>query len=94
MSFLLPEHVIKPDLLESGKYRISKLTAKQLLLRVTESILHPETCKHFAEETHALLPLSSKEAGARGSGRAASEHSLGAASEHSLGAASVLWPGL
>lgn len=68
MSFLLPEHVIKPDLLESGKYHVSNPTAKQLLLRVAESILHSETCKCFAEETHTLLPLSLKEEVACGTG--------------------------
>lgn len=64
MSFLLPKHVIKPGLLEYWKYCISNLTAKQLPLGATESILRLETCKHSAEETHALLPLSSEEAGA------------------------------
>lgn len=65
MSFLLPEHVTKPDLVESGKHCISNLTAKHLLLRETESVLHPETCKHLAEKTHTLLRLSSKDMGVR-----------------------------
>lgn len=65
VSFLLPKHVIKPDLLESGKYHFSNLTTKQLLLRETESTFYSETCKYLVEETHALLPFSSKDVEAK-----------------------------
>lgn len=60
MTFLLPEHVIKSDLIESVKHSISNLTAEQLFLSESGDL------QFFPEETHAILPLPRQAVWAQG----------------------------
>lgn len=56
MSFLLPEHFIKAALLESVKYSISNMTAKQLLLTAALKVQRPAGVLQRKSLLFSLLP--------------------------------------